>query len=70
MAKPYPVGFRMRAFALVRAGISISEASQDIGLSRSGLYKYRHRPLSPTALRSIWPTGLITEIHAHSRGTH
>lgn len=39
-------------------------------MSRSGFYEYRRRPLSPTALRSIWLTGLITEIHARSRGTY
>ena len=41
-----------------------------LGVSRSGLYEYRHRSLSSTALRSIWLTGLITEIHARSRGTY
>ena len=39
-------------------------------MSRSGLYEYRHRRLSSTALRAIWLTGLITEIHARSRGTY
>ena len=38
MAKSYPVEFRMRAIALVRAGKSITDAAQELGLSRACLY--------------------------------
>ena len=38
MAKSYPVEFRMRAIALVRAGKSIADAAQELGLSRACLY--------------------------------
>ena len=34
------------------------------------LHEYRSRSLSITALRRIWLTGLITEIHGRSRGTY
>ena len=38
MAKSYPVEFRMRAIALVRAGKSIADAARELGLSRACLY--------------------------------
>jgi putative transposase len=41
-----------------------------LGVSDSGYYAYRSRPLSGTALRRQWLTGLIGEIHARSRGTY
>jgi len=41
-----------------------------LGVSRAGYYEYRGRPLSETALRRVWLTGLITEIHTRSRQTY
>lgn len=41
-----------------------------LDVSRSGFYEYRSRSLSLTALRPIWLTGLITEVHGRSRGTY
>ena len=38
MAKSYPVEFRMRAIALVRAGKSTADAARELGLSRACLY--------------------------------
>lgn len=40
------------------------------GVSRAGYYEYRGRPLSATALRRVWLSGLITEIHTRSRQTY
>lgn len=39
-------------------------------VSVSGFYAWRSRPASPSALRRAWLTGVITEIHARSRGTY
>lgn len=38
MAKPYPVEFRSRAITLVRAGNSIADAVQELGLSKANFY--------------------------------
>ena len=38
MPKSYPIEFRMRAIALVRAGKSITDTAQELGLGRACLY--------------------------------
>ena len=42
----------------------------NLDVSRSGFYEYCSRSLSLTALRRVWLTGLITEVHGRSRGTY
>ena len=39
-------------------------------MSSPGDYQYKNRPLSPTAMRRQWLTGLIREVHTASRGTY
>lgn len=40
MPKPYPVEFRARAVALVRAGKSVTQVAQDLGISAGGLQNW------------------------------
>ena len=41
-----------------------------LGVSQSGYYDWKSRPLSPRALRRIWLAGEIADIHKASAGTY
>ncbi len=51
-------------------GLAIKAACRVLGVSVSGYYEWRDRPLSLRALRHVWLTDLIAEIHGESRGTY
>jgi hypothetical protein len=50
-------------------GLSVKLASRVLDVTRAGFYAWKKRPLSPRAIRNVWLTDVITEIHAASRGT-
>ncbi|GAA1118508.1 hypothetical protein GCM10009582_14660 [Arthrobacter flavus] len=56
--------------ALVETGHRVELCCRFLGVSISGCYKYRKRPLSPTEMRRQWLTGLIREVHTASRQTY
>ena len=60
MAKSYPVEFRMRAIALVRAGKSIADTAQELGLSKACLYAWVNQDEIDRGQRP----GLSTKEHA------
>ncbi len=51
-------------------GIDVSHACRVLGVSQSGYYGWKTRPLSPRALRRIWLAGEIVDVHKASRGTY
>jgi transposase InsO family protein len=51
-------------------GLSVDVACRVLGVSSSGYYEWRDRPLSPRALRHVWLTDRIAEVHHESRGTY
>jgi putative transposase len=51
-------------------GIDARHACRVLGVSRSGYYAWKDRPLSRTGLRRIWLAKEITEIHKESRGPY
>ncbi|GAB3436359.1 hypothetical protein GCM10027436_15220 [Actinophytocola sediminis] len=53
----------------VRGG-PVKLACRLLEVSHSGFQEWRSRPASPMALCREWLTGVITEIHARSRGTY
>ncbi|GLY70810.1 transposase-like protein [Amycolatopsis taiwanensis] len=55
---------------LLERGLPVKLACRLLEVSHSGFYEWRSRPASPAALRREWLTGVITEIHARSRGTY
>lgn len=55
---------------LAERGLPVTLACRLLEVSHSGFYEWRSRPSSPAALRREWLTGVITEIHARSRGTY
>jgi hypothetical protein len=55
---------------LVDAGHPVKVCCRLLGVSSPGYYQYKNRPLSPTAMRRQWLTGLIREVHTASRGTY
>ena len=50
--------------------LSVDVACRVLGVSSSGYYEWRDRPLSPRALRHVWVTDRIPEVHHESRGTY
>ena len=56
--------------SLTGQGIDVSHACRALGVSQSGYYDWKHRPLSPRALRRIWLAGEIADIHKASAGTY
>jgi putative transposase len=55
---------------LVDAGHPVKVCCRLLGVSSPGYYQYKNRPLSPTAMRRQWLTGLIREVRTASRGTY
>ncbi|PWF87391.1 hypothetical protein CIK52_06210, partial [Kocuria rosea] len=55
---------------VVDAGHPVKVCCPLLGVSSPGYYQYKNRPLSPTAMRRQWLTGLIREVHTASRGTY
>ena len=41
-----------------------------LGVSSLGYYRYKNRPISPTQMRHLWLTGLISEVHVASQQTY
>ena len=56
--------------SLTGQGIDVSHACRALGVSPSGYYEWKTRPLSPRALRRIWLAGEIADIHKASAGTY
>jgi transposase InsO family protein len=55
---------------LTGQGIDVSHACRVLGVSQSGYYAWKTRPLSPRALRRIWLASEIADIHNASAGTY
>ena len=51
-------------------GQSVRVACRVLGVSESGYYAWRKRPLSARAVRHAWLTDRIRAVHATSRGTY
>jgi putative transposase len=51
-------------------GLSVQVACRVLGVSASGYYAWRKRPLSARAVRHAWLTDRIRVVHAGSRGTY
>ena len=51
-------------------GLSVKIACRVLDVTRAGFYAWKKRPLSPRAIRNVWLTDVITEIHVASRGTY
>jgi transposase InsO family protein len=55
---------------IVSEGFPAQAACRILGVSESGYYARRGRPLSARAIRHVWLTDLIRQIHTASRGTY
>ncbi|MBC7763576.1 MAG: IS3 family transposase, partial [Candidatus Saccharibacteria bacterium] len=55
---------------LIEAGYRAKQCCRLLGVSSPGYYRYKNRPLSPTQMRRLWLTGLISEVHIASRQTY
>jgi transposase InsO family protein len=51
-------------------GLSVQVACRVLGVSESGSYAWRKRPLSARAIRHAWLTDRICQVHQASRGTY
>ena len=51
-------------------GLSVKIACRVLDVTRAGFYAWKKRPLSPRAIRNVWLTDVITEIHVASRSTY
>lgn len=56
--------------SLTGQGIDVSHACRVLGVSQSGYYNWKTRPLSPRALRRIWLAGEIADVHKAWAGTY
>ena len=56
--------------SLTGQGIDVSQACLVLGVSQSGYYAWKSRPVSPREVRRIWLAGEITDIHKASGGTY
>lgn len=56
--------------ALIGQGINVRRACLTLGVSRAGYYNWKTRPLSPRAIRHIWLSSEIADIHRQSHGTY
>ena len=50
--------------------LAVKTSCRVLDVTRGGFYAFKSRPLSSRAIRNVWLTDLITEIHAASRGTY
>jgi transposase InsO family protein len=55
---------------MAEGGLPIRIACQVLGVSESGYYEWRKRPMSARAVHHAWLTGLVSDIHTDSRGTY
>jgi len=55
---------------MANEGLPIQVACRVLSVSESGYYAWRSRALSRRAIRHVWLTGLIAEVHRASRGTY
>ena len=51
-------------------GLPTRVACRVLGVSESGFYAWRSRPPSTRAIRHVWLTDLIHQVHQQSRGTY
>jgi putative transposase len=51
-------------------GIPVEVACRVLDVSTSGYYAWRVRPPSARAIRHVWLTDLIVQVHQDSRGTY
>jgi putative transposase len=56
--------------SLTGQGIDVRHACRTLGVSESGYYAWKTRPVSPRQLRRIWLAGEIVEVHKASGGTY
>ncbi len=56
--------------SLTGQGIDVRRACLTLGVSSSGYYAWKGRPPSPRALRHIWLSGEIVDVHEKSGGTY
>lgn len=56
--------------ALTGQGIDVRHACRTLGVSESGFYAGKTRPVSPRQLRRIWLAAEIIEVHKASGGTY
>lgn len=55
---------------MAREGLPVQVACRVLGVSESGYYDWRTRPMSARAVHHAWLTELISGIHTQSRGTY
>lgn len=55
---------------IVADGLSTQLVCRVLAVSESGYYAWRTRSPSPRALRHVWLTGLLQQIHADFRGVY
>lgn len=55
---------------IVEEGLPAQTACRVLGVSESGFYAWRNRPQSARAIRHVWLTDMIRQVHAASRGTY
>ncbi len=55
---------------IIGDGLPAQTACRVLGVSESGYYARRGRPPSARAIRHVWLTDLIRQVHAASRGTY
>jgi ribosomal protein L20 len=56
--------------ALTGQGINVRHACRTLGVTESGYYAWRGRPVSPRQLRRIWLADQITQVHRDSGGIY
>lgn len=56
--------------SLTGQGIDVRHACRTLGVSESGYYACKTRPVSPRQLRRIWLAGEIVEVYKASGGTY
>jgi putative transposase len=56
--------------SLAGQGMNIRACTIMLGVSESGYYDWKDRPLSVRALRRVWLGGLIADVHDASSGTY
>ncbi len=55
---------------LAGQGFEIKRCCRILGVAPSGYFGWRRRPATPSELRREWLRGLISQIHAESRGVY
>lgn len=55
---------------IVGEGLPAQTACRVLTVSESGFYAWRSRPQSARAIRHVWLTDMIRQVHAASRGTY